>query len=39
VAYDLSPNTWQMSMGLALLAAIVFLPDGLWSLFRRGKSA
>ena len=35
VAYDLSPNTWQMSMGLALLAAIVFLPDGLWSLFRR----
>jgi branched-chain amino acid transport system permease protein len=35
VAFDLSPNTWQMSMGLALLAAIVFLPDGLWSLFRR----
>jgi branched-chain amino acid transport system permease protein len=39
VAYDVSPNTWQMSMGLALLAAIVFLPDGLWSLFRRRKSA
>jgi branched-chain amino acid transport system permease protein len=38
-AYDLSPNTWQMSMGLALLAAIVFLPDGLWSLFRGRKSA
>jgi len=35
VAFDLSPNTWQMSMGLVLLAAIVFLPDGLWSLFRR----
>ena len=30
-AYDLSPNTWQMSLGLALLAIIVFLPEGLWS--------
>jgi ABC-type branched-subunit amino acid transport system permease subunit len=39
VAYGLSPNTWQMSMGLVLLAAIVFLPDGLWSLFRRRKAA
>jgi branched-chain amino acid transport system permease protein len=39
VAYDLSPNTWQMSMGLALLAAIVFLPDGLWSLFARRRAA
>jgi branched-chain amino acid transport system permease protein len=38
VAFGWSPNTWQMSMGLVLLAAIVFLPDGLWSLFtgRRG---
>jgi len=39
IAYDLSPNTWQMSMGAALLAAIVFLPDGLWSLFARRKAA
>jgi ABC-type branched-subunit amino acid transport system permease subunit len=39
VAYGLSPNTWQMSMGLALLAAIVFLPDGLWSLFVRRRTA
>ena len=39
VAFDLSPNTWQMSMGLVLLAAIVFLPDGLWSLFTRRKTA
>jgi branched-chain amino acid transport system permease protein len=38
VAYDLSPNTWQMSMGAALLLAIVFLPDGLWSLFARRKA-
>src|SRR6202008_4751971 len=30
-AYDLSPNTWQMSLGLALLVMIVFLPNGLWS--------
>jgi branched-chain amino acid transport system permease protein len=34
-AYDLSPNTWQMSLGLALLLIIVFLPEGLWSLFKR----
>ena len=39
VAYDLSPNTWQMSLGAALLLVIVFLPDGLWSLFRRRKAA
>jgi branched-chain amino acid transport system permease protein len=39
MAYDLSPNTWQMSMGVVLLAAIVFLPDGLWSLFTRRKAA
>ncbi len=34
-AYDLSPNTWQMTLGLALLVIIVFLPEGLWSLFSR----
>jgi ABC-type branched-subunit amino acid transport system permease subunit len=34
-AYDLSPNTWQLSLGLALLVIIIFLPEGLWSLFRR----
>lgn len=34
MAYDLSPNTWQMSLGAVLLVLIVFLPDGLWSLFR-----
>ena len=38
IAYDLSPNTWQMSMGAALLLAIVFLPEGLWSLFVRRKA-
>jgi ABC-type branched-subunit amino acid transport system permease subunit len=34
-AYDLSPNTWQLSLGTALLLIIVFLPEGLWSLFKR----
>jgi branched-chain amino acid transport system permease protein len=34
-AYDLSPNTWQLSLGTALLVIIVFLPEGLWSLFGR----
>ena len=32
MAYDLSPNTWQMSLGIALLVLIVFLPEGVWSL-------
>jgi branched-chain amino acid transport system permease protein len=39
VAYDISPNTWQMTLGTALLLVIVFLPDGLWSLFSRRKAA
>ncbi len=30
-AYDLSPNTWQMTLGIALLVLIVFLPEGLFS--------
>ena len=36
-AYDLSPNTWQMFLGTSLLLLIVFLPEGLWSLFRRRR--
>lgn len=36
-AYDLSPNTWQLSLGTALLLIIVFLPDGFWSLFKRAR--
>jgi branched-chain amino acid transport system permease protein len=36
-AYDLSPNTWQLSLGLALLLIIVFLPEGLWSLFAKRR--
>jgi ABC-type branched-subunit amino acid transport system permease subunit len=34
-AYDLSPHTWQMTLGLSLLVIIIFLPEGLWSLFKR----
>src|SRR5260370_20231081 len=39
LAYDLSPHTWQMSLGTALLLVIVFLPEGLWSLFARRRTA
>jgi branched-chain amino acid transport system permease protein len=39
IAVKLSPNTWQMVLGGALLLVILFLPNGLWSLFRRRKAA
>jgi len=32
VAFDLSPYTWQMILGITLLMVILFLPKGLWSL-------
>lgn len=38
VAYSLSPNTWQMTLGVSLLVVIVFLPNGLWSLFAKYKA-
>ena len=38
-AYDLSPNTWQLTLGTSLLLLIFFLPEGLWSLFTRRKAA
>ena len=31
----LSPYTWQLSLGVVLLAIILFLPKGLWSLLDR----
>jgi ABC-type branched-subunit amino acid transport system permease subunit len=38
-AYEYSPNTWQLVVGLAMLLVILFLPSGLWSLFaRRGRA-
>lgn len=39
-AVEFSPNTWQMILGGAMLAIILFVPGGLWSLLtlrrRRG---
>ncbi len=40
VAYQYTPYTWQMVLGISMLLVIMFLPAGLWSLFgRRGKGA
>lgn len=40
VAYQYSPYTWQMVLGIAMLLVIMFLPGGLWTLFtRREKEA
>ena len=38
-AYERAPNTWQLVVGSAMLAVIVFLPEGLWSVFRRRRRA
>ena len=40
-AYEYSPNTWQMALGITMLLVILFLPGGLWSLFQimRRKAA
>jgi ABC-type branched-subunit amino acid transport system permease subunit len=32
-----APNFWQMTLGIVLLALILFLPKGLWSLVERRK--
>jgi branched-chain amino acid transport system permease protein len=36
-AYEHSPNTWQMALGITMLLVILFLPGGLWSLFGKRK--
>ncbi len=33
-ALERFPNTWQMALGLTMLLVIMFLPGGLWSMFR-----
>jgi branched-chain amino acid transport system permease protein len=38
-AYEHSPNTWQMVLGLTMLLVIMFLPGGLWSIFQRVRKA
>jgi len=35
LANQYAPNVWQMALGLAMLAIIMFLPGGLWTLVRR----
>jgi ABC-type branched-subunit amino acid transport system permease subunit len=35
LAYGSAPHSWQLIVGGCLLACIVFLPEGLWSLSRR----
>jgi ABC-type branched-subunit amino acid transport system permease subunit len=37
VASQYAPNVWQMSLGLAMLAIIMFLPAGLWSFVERRR--
>lgn len=37
-AYEYSPNTWQMVLGVTMLLVIMFLPGGLWSLFKRRRA-
>jgi len=37
IASQYVPNVWQMSLGIAMLAIIMFLPAGLWSLAQRWR--
>ncbi|MGE0723604.1 MAG: branched-chain amino acid ABC transporter permease [Alphaproteobacteria bacterium] len=38
-AVQYAPQTWQAVIGIVLLLIILFLPAGLWSLFRRRAKA
>jgi ABC-type branched-subunit amino acid transport system permease subunit len=35
LASQYAPNVWQMALGAAMLAIIMFLPGGLWTLLKR----
>ena len=37
-ALKFSPNTWQLTLGVFLLAVIYFQPQGLWTLFTRSRA-
>ena len=39
LAVDIMPDTWQIVLGSALLLTILFLPDGLGSIFSRRAGA
>ncbi len=36
-AFEYAPHIWQLIVGGTLLAIIMFLPEGLWSLFDRSR--
>jgi branched-chain amino acid transport system permease protein len=36
-AFDFAPQIWQLIMGGTLLIIIMFLPDGLWSLYEKAR--
>jgi ABC-type branched-subunit amino acid transport system permease subunit len=38
IAYDVAPGTWQLFLGAVLLITILFLPEGIGSLFGRRRS-
>lgn len=38
-AIEYAPNAWQFVVGGALLAVIMFLPGGLWSLIEKSREA
>ena len=38
-AFQYAPYTWQMVVGISMLAVILFLPSGLWSLFAQRRRA
>ncbi|WP_333900825.1 hypothetical protein [Agrobacterium pusense] len=39
-AYQYAPNTWQLVLGVIILAMILFLPEGLGGIrFRKRKAA
>ncbi|MBL4796756.1 MAG: branched-chain amino acid ABC transporter permease [Oleispira sp.] len=38
-ALDFAPNAWQLILGTVMLAVIILLPNGLWSLVQRRKKA
>jgi branched-chain amino acid transport system permease protein len=38
-AMEYAPHTWHLVLGAALLLVIMFLPNGLWSMFRRSARA
>jgi ABC-type branched-subunit amino acid transport system permease subunit len=37
IAYDILPGTWELFLGAVLLITILFVPDGIGSLFARLK--